>query len=408
MTDLGSVVIIGGGLAGAKTAEALREGGFEGTVVLAASEHRLPYERPPLSKGYLAGSAPFEEAVVHPADWYSVNSIELFLGCTATAIDRVAHTVTLDDGSSLSYDRLVLATGSAPRLLSVPGADGEGVHYLRTVEDADALKAVFGDGRRIVLIGAGWIGLEVAATARGAGCEVVVVESADLPLLGVLGPEVAASFADLHRSHGVDLRLGASVGSILLEDGKVAGVEVDGERVPADCVVIGIGVRPLVDLAEAAGLEVDNGILVDASLRTSDPDIHAVGDIANVDHPVLGRRIRVEHWATALNQPAIAVAALLGEDARWEDLPYFFSDQYDLGMEYLGNAPPGSYEQVVIRGDLEGREYVAFWLDASHRILAAMNVNVWDVLDQIKPLILSGKPVDPAQLGDPDVTYDAL
>jgi NADPH-dependent 2,4-dienoyl-CoA reductase/sulfur reductase-like enzyme len=408
MTDLGSVVIIGGGLAGAKTAEALRERGFTGTVVLAGAEHRLPYERPPLSKGYLAGSAPFDEAVVHPADWYSANSIELFLGCAATAIDPKTHTVTFDDGSCVEYDRLVLATGSAPRQLPVPGADGEGVHYLRTVEDADALKAVFGDGRRLVVIGAGWIGLEVAATARGAGCEVVVVESAELPLLGVLGPEIAASFADLHRSHGVDLRLGASVGSIALEDGTVVGVEVDGELVPADCVVIGVGAQPMVDLAEAAGLDIDNGVLVDASLRTSDPDIYAVGDIAHVDHPVLGRRIRVEHWATALNQPAVAAAALLGEDARWEDLPYFFSDQYDLGMEYIGNAPPGSYDQVVIRGDLAGREYVAFWLDESHRMLAAMNVNVWDVIDQVKPLIAARAIVDPAKLGDPDVTYDAL
>jgi NADPH-dependent 2,4-dienoyl-CoA reductase/sulfur reductase-like enzyme len=259
-----------------------------------------------------------------------------------------------------------------------------------------------------VIIGGGWIGLEVAAAARAADTDVTVIEAAELPLIGVLGAELAAVFADLHREHGVDLRLSASVAGVEFEGDRATAVEVDGRLMPADDILIGVGVRPNVELAQAAGLKVDNGVLVDAALRTSDPDIYAVGDIASVDHPVLGRRIRVEHWATALNQPATAAAAMVGEEARYEDLPYFFSDQYDLGMEYIGHAPPGSYDQVVVRGDLPGREFVAFWLDDGRRILAAMNVNVWDVVDQIKPLIASRKAVDPAGLRDTDVDWGDL
>jgi NADPH-dependent 2,4-dienoyl-CoA reductase/sulfur reductase-like enzyme len=295
-----------------------------------------------------------------------------------------------------------------PRRLPVPGADADGVHHLRTRDDSDAIRSAFGEGRRLVVIGGGWIGLEVAAAARGAGTEVTLVEAAELPLLGVLGTELATVFADLHRAHGVQLRLGATVEGFTTDGGRVTGVRVDGETVPADAVLVGIGVAPDVTLAESAGLAVDNGVLVDAQLRTSDADVYAVGDIANHDHPLLGRRVRVEHWATALNQPAVAVAALLGGEAPYTELPYFFSDQYDLGMEYIGFAPPGSYDRVVVRGELDKREFVAFWLDGESHVLAAMNVNVWDVVDQIKPLITGGVRVEVDRLADPAVEYADL
>lgn len=406
-----SIVIIGGGLAGAKTAEALRDNGHEGSITLIAAEDHLPYERPPLSKGYMAGKVGFDKAIVHPEVWYKENNVTLRQGVRATAIDAGSRKVTVDDGGNtetIDYDKLVLATGSVVRKLPIPGADASNVHYLRTVEDSDAIKATFGEGKKLVLIGGGWIGLEVASAARGAGTEVTVLEGGKLPLLKVLGETVAQVFADLHVSNGVDLRTEVKITDIVTEEGRAVGVRLDdGEVVPADAVVIGIGVTPVIDLAESAGLDIDNGVLVDATLRTSNPDIYAVGDIANHDHPVLGHRIRVEHWATALNQPAAAVKSLLGEDTEFTNLPYFFTDQFDLGCEYVGHAT-GSQEKVFIRGDLETREFVAFWVDADNRILAAMNVNVWDVPDQIKPLIASGKSVDTERLVDPEVPYSEL
>jgi 3-phenylpropionate/trans-cinnamate dioxygenase ferredoxin reductase component len=393
-----SVVIVGGGLAGAKTAEALRGKGYGGAVTLLTAEQQLPYERPPLSKDYLAGKAAFEDAVVHPAPWYQDNDVELRWGVEVVAVHPDSAEVELADGSRIGYGALVLATGSEPRRLPIPGADT--ALTLRDRPDSDAIRDTFGSGNRLAIVGGGWIGLEVAAAAKAAGTEVTVLEAAELPLLGVLGREMAAVFADLHRANGVDLQLGVSIAEI------ADGVRLeDGTHIPADAVVMGVGARPRTELAEAAGLDVDNGVLVDASLRSSNPAVFAVGDIANHDHPVLGRRVRVEHWATALNQPATAAAVLLGGDDVYTELPYFYSDQFDLGMEYIGLASPGSYARVVTRGDVPGREFVAFWLDDQDRILASMNVNVWDVVDEIKPLIAEKTPVDMAKLADPDTAY---
>jgi NADPH-dependent 2,4-dienoyl-CoA reductase/sulfur reductase-like enzyme len=389
------VVIVGAGLAGAKAAEALRERGYSGPITLLGNEDELPYERPPLSKGYLAGDTPFDEAVVHPEDWYREHDVVLRRGVTVTAIDRDAHEVELEGGERVGYGALLLATGAEPRRLPIPGADT--ALTLRSRADSDAIRKTFGAGRRLVVIGGGWIGLEVAAAARQAGTDVTVLEAAELPLLAVLGAEMAEVFADLHREHGVDLRLGASITEIRPD----AVVLADGTTLPADAVVLGVGVRPRTELAEAAGLAVDNGVLVDASLRTSDPAIFAVGDIANHDHPVLEGRVRVEHWANALNQPASAAAAIVGGNEPYSALPYFFTDQYDLGMEYIGHAPSGSYSRVVVRGDRAAREFVAFWLDDANTIRAAMNVNVWDVVDEIKPLIAQRRTVDPDRLADP-------
>lgn len=401
-----SVVIIGGGLAGAKTAEALRANGYTGSIDLVAAEKHLPYERPPMSKDYLAGKSSFDDAAVHSADWYVEQHICLHEGVGATAIDRRERRVTLADGSTLAYDKLVLATGSRVRQLPLEGADSRNVHYLRTVEDSDAIRATFGEGQKLAIIGGGWIGLEVAAAARNAGTDVTILEGGKLPLLRVLGDKIAKVFADLHLANGVNLRTEVKVKGIETQDGVATGVRLEsGELIDADAVVIGIGVEPVVDIAEQAGLDVDNGLLVDRSLRTNDPDIYAVGDIANHDHPVLGHRVRVEHWATALNQPAAAAAALLGSDESYTELPYFFSDQYDLGCEYIGHATPDSYDRVLVRGDLASREFVAFWVNSDNQIQAAMNVNVWDVLDEIKPLMTERKSVDPQRLTDPDVAY---
>jgi 3-phenylpropionate/trans-cinnamate dioxygenase ferredoxin reductase component len=405
----GRIVVVGGGLGGAKAVEALRDNGFTGDLVLVGEEAELPYERPPLSKGYLMGTAPFEDAVVHPADWYADHDVQLRLGTRASALDLTAHELRLGDGATVPFDKLLLATGASPRPVPVPGADAAGVHYLRTHADSDAIRATFGAGQRLAIVGAGWIGLEAAAAARAAGTAVTIVEAAELPLLGVLGPELARVFADLHRANGVELRLGAELQEITVFDGRATGLLLaDGSRIPAEAVVVGVGVLPNIGLAQEAGLDVDNGVLVDGALRTSHPDVFAVGDIANHAHPTLGRRVRVEHWATALNQPATAAAAMLGADTKYDELPYFFSDQYDLGMEYIGHAPRGSYARVVVRGDLAAREFVACWLDGADRIVAAMNVNVWDVIDELKPLIRAGRPVDADRLADPSVPFADL
>jgi 3-phenylpropionate/trans-cinnamate dioxygenase ferredoxin reductase subunit len=405
MTDDRTFVVVGGGLAGAKTAEALRERGFEGRIILFAGEPHLPYERPPLSKDYLKTGDKLEDVFVHDEDWYAAHDVEVRTASTVAGIDRDAKEVVTDSGERTAYNRLVVATGSSPRRLSIPGADLEGVFTLRTIEDSQAIRAALAPGRRIVFVGGGWIGLEVASAAREAGAEVTVLESLDLPLVRVLGPQVAQVFADLHREHGVDLRTGVSVEALEGET-TVTGVRLgDGSVVPADAVVVGIGAAPNVELAEAAGLAVDNGITADAVGRTSDPDIFAVGDVANVEHPFLGQRIRVEHWANALNQPQLVAAAVLDQDGPDAELPYFFTDQYDLGMEYHGLGSPD--DEVVVRGDLASREFVAFWV-RDGRVKAGMNVNVWDVGDAIKALIRSSNGVKPDQLADSDIPLETL
>jgi 3-phenylpropionate/trans-cinnamate dioxygenase ferredoxin reductase subunit len=399
VADTRTFVVVGGGLAGAKAVEALREQGFEGRLVLYGQEDHLPYERPPLSKDYLKTGEKLDEAFVHDQGWYDENGVELHLGTRVTAVDAGAHEVVTAAGEHAAYDRLLLATGSTPRRLELPGADLDGVLSLRTIEDADRLRAAIGAGRRVVLVGGGWIGLEVAAAAREAGAEVTVLEALDLPLVRVLGPKVAAVFADLHRERGVDLRTSVTVAALEGDGGRVSGVRLgDGSVVPADVVVVGVGATPNVDLAREAGLEVGGGVVVDEQGRTSDPDVFAAGDIADHPVPALGRRVRVEHWATALNQPAAVAAGMLGRDGSYDELPYFYTDQYDLGMEYIGLGSPE--DDVVVRGDLDGREFLAFWLREG-RVVAGMHVNVWDTIDDVKALIRSGAAVDRDALADP-------
>jgi 3-phenylpropionate/trans-cinnamate dioxygenase ferredoxin reductase subunit len=397
------VVIVGGGLAAAKTAEALRDEGYAGSIVLFAAEPHVPYERPPLSKGFLKGEQSADETIVLPESWYAEHDVELRLGTEVTAVDADAHEVEAADGSRTAYDKLVLATGASPRRSDLPGADLDGVLYLRTLEDSERLREAFQQGRNVVLIGGGWIGLEAASAARDAGANVTVLEMTAQPLLGVLGPKLGQSFADFHREHGVDLRTGVTVAAIepAADGRRAASVRLaDGTTIPADIVLVGIGAVPNTQLATSAGLALDNGILVDAQGRSSNPDIFGVGDVANAETPALGQRVRVEHWANALDRPPSVAKGLLGKPGDFDKLPFFFSDQYDLGLEYSGRA--GREDDLVVRGDLDGREYVAFWLDGD-RVTAGMNVNVWDVQDDIQALIASHEPVDRDKLADPDV-----
>lgn len=393
-------VVVGGGLAGAMTAQGLRERGYSGSIVLVGVESCLPYERPPLSKGYLAGTADRKFLDVHDRQWYADHDVELRLGVRVVMLDRAAHQVVLADATRCGYDQLVLATGSRARYLQVPASDADGVLHLRDVEDSDTLGRALGGARRIVIIGAGWIGLEVAANARERAVAVDVVEASRLPLLRVLDDKLAQMFADLHREHGVSFHFEASVTRIEVQGGRAMGVSLgDGTLLPADVVVVGVGAQPNVELALDAGLEVANGVLVDEYLRTSDPDIYAVGDIAAQAHPALGR-VRVEHWANALNQPAAVAATVTGAPTVYGQQPFFYTDQYDLGMEYRGYVPPGVEASVVIIGDRDRRELLAFWLSPAGTVLAGMNVNIWDAEDQIRALLGAG-PVDPRRLADP-------
>ena len=398
-----SILVVGGGFAAAHAVTTLRTEGYTARLTVVGAEPHLPYERPPLSKDYLMGKAERDSVFVHPAQWYAEYGIDLRLATTATALDAEARTVILSDGSELSADAILLATGARPRRLDLPGTDLAGVVSLRTLDDSEVLAALISRSQRLAIVGAGWIGLEVAAAARLAGVEVTVLDSAELPLVGVLGPEVAQVFADLHTEHGVDLRMGVQIAGIAGDGVRATGVELtDGSVVAADHVLLAVGAVPNVELAQAAGLEVDNGIVVDAALRTSAPGVWAAGDVANAYHPVLHQRIRVEHWDNAKQQGAAAARSILGQDVSYVRLPYFFTDQYDLGMEYTGYVPKGGYDQVVLRGDVEGREFVALWLSGG-QVLAGMGVNVWDAMDPVRELVTSRRRVDPDRLRDTSV-----
>jgi 3-phenylpropionate/trans-cinnamate dioxygenase ferredoxin reductase component len=397
-------VIVGAGMAGGKAAETLREEGFDGRIVLLGAEPERPYERPPLSKDYLRGEA--ERGGVYlqeDAGWYDEHDVELRASATADSLDVGGRAVVLADGERLSYDALLLATGAEPKRPPIPGVHLDGVHVLRTFADSDALRAVIDGGGRLVVVGAGWIGCEVAASARQKGMEVALVEPRSLPLEGVLGPELGAFYRDVHADHGVALHLGTGVQAIEGE-GRAERVRTsDGTVLEGDAVLLGVGVAPRTALAEGV-LDVDDGILVDASLRASADGVFAAGDVANHDHPLFGR-LRVEHWANALEQGPSAARAMLGQDAVYERVPYFFSDQYDVGMEYAGHSAPG--DEVVLRGDPAAREFIAFWL-RDGRVAAGMNVNVWDVNEHIQELVRSGASVDRTRLRDPDVPLDEL
>jgi 3-phenylpropionate/trans-cinnamate dioxygenase ferredoxin reductase subunit len=390
-------VIVGAGLAGAKAAETLRTEGFDGRIVLIGDETELPYERPPLSKQVLRGEEEDTSASVHAESYYRDNDIELRLATRVESLDLAAGTVRTGDGEPIGFERLLLATGAAPRRLQLPGAELDGIHYLRTLPDCRALRTALQGATRLAVVGAGWIGSEVAASARQMGVEVALIDPLAAPLVRVLGPELGAVYRDLHREHGVDLRMHTGVSGFAGQGSVTAVVTSEGDEIEADVVVVGIGVDPRLTLAHQAGLDIEGGVSVDATLATSAPGVFAVGDIAAAWHPFLGRRIRVEHWANALNQGVAAAKNMLGAAEPYDRLPYFFSDQYDLGMEYCGHAT--EWDEVVFRGDRDSREFIAFWL-ADGRVVATLNANVWDVVDDLQALIRSRAVVEPARLAD--------
>lgn len=400
MNKLDTVVIAGGGLAGANAAFTLREHGFAGRVVVVSEEDETPYERPPLSKEYLRGEKSLEEIAVRPAIDYDAQGIELLRGRRAVTLDRAIRQLNLDDGTNLVYDALLIATGAAPRKLSSTRAYLAGTHYLRNVGDADTLREAAGEARAMAVIGGGWVGSEVAASLRQLGGDVTLISNLSRPLERVLGQQIADVYREVHLEHGVRLAHGHV--SLIEGEDHVDGVRLsDGQRVPADLVVVGVGAAPRIKLATRSGLETNDGaVTVDEYLRSSAPNIYAAGDVAAAWHPRFGRHLRVEHWDNAIRQGRTAAANILGGNEPYARIPYFYSDQFELGMEYRGYAP--EWDEVVIRGDVARREFHAFWL-ADGRVSAAMNVNLWDDGEELQSLVESDERVDPDRLADRSV-----
>ncbi|MEO6529849.1 MAG: FAD-dependent oxidoreductase [Specibacter sp.] len=403
------MVIIGGGLAGATAAETLRKEGYAGTVTLVAQEPEVPYQRPPLSKGFLAGEEGEDALLPLPASWYPENYVTLLTGTAATALDPQAHTVSLSDGTTLAYAKVLIATGADPRHIPFPGVGLEGVHTFRTKADSLAMKELFtGGGKKVVMIGSGWIGMEIAATATELGNQVSLLGLEDVPLSVAIGAELGTVFTDRHKEAGVHFVLPASAAEIQGTDGHVTAVlTTTGVTLPADVVIVAVGVVPNTGLAQAAGLTINNGIEVSSSLQTSHADVFAAGDVANSLHPFTGTRARSEHWANAIASGRVAAKSMLGRDAVLDDIPYFYTDQFDLGMEYSGFGALTKDAELVVRGSLEKREFIAFWI-LDGRVVAGMNVNIWDVQDAIKALISSRRVVDTRALADPQTPLEDI
>ena len=398
-------VIVGASLAGAKAAQELRERGFDGRVVLIGTEDERPYERPPLSKDYLRGESERDKAHVHPADYYEQHDIELMTGTTVTAIDPDGSQVTLDGGRELAYDKLLLTTGSEPRRISAPGAELEGIYYLRSLADCDMLRRKLDDSGRVAVVGAGWIGSEFAASARQLGLDVTVIDPLALPNERIFGPEIGSFYRDVHVQHGVEMLLDQGLEAFEGDGSRRARAH---DRRQSRRVRLRRGRNRDHAAGAARGRRRARGRQRDRRQRaaeTSAPGIFAAGDVANAWHPFYEQHVRVEHWANALNQGPAAARAMLGEDVSYDRIPYFFSDQYDVGMEYSGYAT--SWDQVVFRGDRDGGEFIAFWL-SDGRVVGGMNVNVWDVNQHVQELIRSRRVVDVAALTDASTPLDSL
>ena len=406
MSTKPTFVIVGAGLAGAKAAETLRAEGFDGRLLLLGEEAERPYERPPLSKAYLRGETDSDSLYVHQEGFYAAHDIELRPSTPVRSIAPAARQLELAGGERIGYQRLLLATGATARRLPLPGAELDGVHYLRSRHDADTLATAAATATHVAVVGTGWIGSEAAASLRQLGRDVTLVGPDPTPLARVLGPEIGRVYQDLHTDHGVRLALGTRVAGFR-GHGRVEAVITDtGRIIDCDLVLIGAGAAPRTELAEAAGLPVGNGVLVNEQLEAvGAAGIYAAGDVAAAWHPRYHTHLHIEHWANALNQGPAAAGNMLGASIAYARLPYFYSDQYDLGMEYSGLAT--DWDRVVVRGDLAIREFVAFWLK-DQRVIAGMNANVWDVVEPIQALIRSGRPIDPERLADPDVSLDAV
>ncbi len=400
-----SVVIVGAGQAGAWVAITLRGLDPDRPIVLIGDESHPPYERPPLSKAVLAGKAEIESAYIRPADFYAANGIELRLGRTVYAIDRASKFIMFADGETLDYGTLVLATGARARPLPVPGADLPQVHTLRTVADADRIRPLLGPGKRVVAIGAGFIGLEFAAVAIEVGCTVTVLDAAPQAMGRVVDSAVAGAITSGHTGRGVVFRLSVAIAAIEPAGDGVEIVLADGERIAADVVIAGIGSLPNTQLADQAGLVVDNGIIVDALGRTSDLDIFAVGDVTRHFNPLLARSLRLESWQNAQNQ-GIAVAKIIaGSSEPYAELPWFWSDQYDSNFQIVG--VPESWDRVVWRGEPQSGKFTACYM-AGDRLVCANTMNNAREVRFLKQLILSGKSLSDAALADPATNLASL
>ncbi len=399
-----TIAIAGAGLAGAKAAETLRAKGYDGRLVLLGDEPERPYERPPLSKDYLRGEAA-KTPHVHNDNFYDDNAIELICSTRVTGVDPGPQELHLEGDRRLGYDRLLLTTGAVPRRLDIPGARLAGVHYLRTVAESRRIAEQIDNGGRLVVVGGGWIGSEIAASARQKGCEVTILEMGKLPLERVLGPELGKVYVDLHRSHGVEFLPETTVESFEGTDAVQVVNTRDGASIEAGFVVVGVGAAPRTGLLETSGIRVDNGVLVDEFLQASMPNVFAAGDVANAYHPFYDERLRVEHWDNAYHQAPVAAQNMLGQREAYDRIPYFFSDQYDTAIEYSGHAL--EWDEVVFRGDVRAREFIAFWLKGG-QLVAGMNMNVWDIHDSIRELIRSRRQLDPRELADPETPLDEL
>ncbi|MCU1570241.1 MAG: FAD-dependent oxidoreductase [Naasia sp.] len=402
------VIIVGAGLTGATAALTLREEGFTGSVTLVGAEPHLPYLRPPLSKGFLAGSEDEASLAVAPPGGYADAGIDVVLDQRVLTVDTVLRRATLSDGRSLAYADLLLATGASPRTLTLPGATLDGVLTLRSLDDAKRMRgAITGSGDpstvRLVIVGAGWIGMEVAATARALGAAVTVVAPDAIPLAAALGPQIGTLFAERHARAGVGFRLDSRPRELIGQGGRVSGVRLaTGEALPADLVLIAVGATPNVELAASSGIATDNGILVDQFLRTSTAHVYAAGDAASVYDPALGGHQRNEHWANAIASGEAAARSILGTGSGLTAIPYFYTDQFDIGMEYSGYPSLARDAQLIFRGEPGAGAYVAFWAVPEHDgrliVVAGMSVNTWDVQDEIRELISSRRPVAPVEL----------
>lgn len=400
-----TIVIVGASLAGATAAATLREEGFEGRVVLVGEESQPPYERPPLSKEYLWGEQPFEKALVHPVGFYEAQEIETRLGVRATRVDPSDRVVELEEGERIPYHKVLVTTGSRNRRLPIPGTDLEGVLDLRTVADADGIRAEVAPGRRAVLVGMGFIGAEVAASLRQMGLEVAVVQRGAVPLSRALGSEVGRVLAEIHRDHGVEMHFGEGV-SILEGSQRVQAVRTTGGlTLPCDFVVAGVGVEPVTEVVAEAGVEIEDGIVVDELCRTSVEGIYAAGDVTSYHHPLFGRRIRVEHWDHAMKHGAAAARSMLGKGTPYAEVPWFWSDQYDHNLQYAGFHT--GEEELVVRGSLEDRSFVVFFLRQG-TVVAAVALDRGRDLRRAMELIRAGTRAEPDLLGDEGVDLREL
>jgi 3-phenylpropionate/trans-cinnamate dioxygenase ferredoxin reductase component len=399
------IVIVGANLTGGAAATTLRSEGFDGPVVMIGEEPHPPYERPPLSKEYLRGERPAETSLLRPESWYEEHHVDLRLGLRAERIDSVAGVVGLEGGAEVPYRSVLVATGGRNRRINVPGSDLAGVHYLRTIEEADGIREEARPGRRAVVVGAGFIGCEVAASLRQLGVEVEIVEIFETALQRALGPEVGWVMEGVHRDHGVEFHFGQIVERFLGSE-RVEGAITDrGRTIACDFVVVGVGIEPNVDVVAHAGVAIEDGILVDELCRTSVEGVYAAGDVANHRHPLFGRRMRVEHWDNALKQGAAAARSMVGKEEPFDDPHWFWSDQYDHNLQSIGLL--SDWDELVVRGGLEERNFVAFYLKDG-LLMGAVGLDRGKDVRRCRALIAARRPLDPVALKDEDVDLKRL